>query len=111
MRVIGLGFQKDVTADALRAAIAAAGPAEAVAVPERRAGHPALVAQGVRVIGVPAASLRGVATQTTSPRIMEKFGCGSVAEAVALVATGGALVQARLVLGGVTYAVAEGEQE
>lgn len=111
MRVIGLGFQKDATAEALRCAIAAAGPADAVAVPERRAGHPALAAQGVRVIPVAARLLRGVATQTTSPRIMETFGCGSVAEAVALVATGGALVQARLVLNGVTYAVAEGGNE
>ncbi len=108
MRVIGLGFRSTTTAPALRAACAAFGPADIVAVPERRAGHPALKGLAIPVVTIPDVRLRGVATPAQSPRILALYGCGSVAEAMAITASGGSLIRGRRVTGGVTAALAEG---
>lgn len=106
MRVIGLGVSSKATAAEVRQALAAAGAVDLVATLEARAAHPALA--GMAVQALPEAALRGVATPTQSPRILARFGCGSVAEAAALVASRGTLVTPRQVLGAVTWALAEG---
>jgi len=107
MRVIGLGLASTATAADLARALAAAGPADAVALLAGREGHPALAQVAVPLRPVPEAAIRGIATPTQSPRILARFGCGSVAEALALVASGGALVAPRRCFGAVTWAVAE----
>lgn len=105
MRVIGLGLSSAATCGDLRAALAAAGPVDALAVLQSRADHPALA--DLPVTTLPETAIRGIATPTRSPRIMARFGCGSVAEALAIVASGGSLAHPRQVQGGVTWAVAE----
>lgn len=109
MRVIGLGLSSAATPDDLRTALAAAGPADALAVLQARADHPALA--GLAPTTLPETALRGVATPTRSPRILARFGCGSVAEALAVAASGGVLTHPRRVQGGVTWAVAEGGRQ
>lgn len=95
MKVAGLGFKKNVTLAALREALAAAGGADglaAMATVSDKADTEALrlLARqcGVPIKAVPADVLAGIATPTQSPRISEKFGTGSVAEAAALAAAG-----------------------
>lgn len=105
MRVIGLGLSSAATPGDLRAALAAAGPADALAVLQSRRGHPALA--GLIPTALPETAIRGIATPTRSPRILSRFGCGSVAEALAIVASRGVLTHPRRAQGGVTWAVAE----
>lgn len=105
MRVIGLGLSSAATCNDLRAALAAAGPADALAVLQSRADHPALT--GLTPAVLPETAIRNIATPTRSPRILARFGCGSVAEALAIAASQGVLTQPRRVQGGVTWAVAE----
>lgn len=105
MRVIGLGLSSAATRDDLRAALAAAGPADALAVLQSRADHPALA--DLTLTALPETAIRGIATPTRSPRILACFGCGSVAEALAVAACGGMLTHPRQIQGGVTWAVAE----
>ena len=109
MRVIGLGLSSAATPDDLRAALAAAGPADALAVLQSRANHPALA--GLAPTALPEAAIRGIATPTRSPRILARFGCGSVAEALAIAAGGAVLTHSRQIRGGVTWAVAEGDRQ
>lgn len=93
MRVAGFGFRGEATAGALKDAyVRAGGGADALATLEEKAEAPAFAEfarqEGLPVVAVAAEVVRGIATPTVSPRIMERFGTGSVAEAVALVAAG-----------------------
>lgn len=111
MRVIGLGLSSAATAAQLRAALLAAGPADLVAVLEIRATHPALadLPPGLlpALTTVPEAALRDIPTPSRSARVLNRFGTGSVAEALALHLSGGELVCPRQSLGSVTWAIAE----
>lgn len=120
MRVAGFGFRRNVTFASLLEALAAAGGAEGVTVVatvSEKAEFDALqrLAQelDVPVKAIPADALAGVATSTRSEFIETKFGTGSVAEAVALVAAGrhARLVSTRAVSQDrtATAAIAEGE--
>ena len=95
MKVAGLGFNKHVTLASLREALAAAGGPDglaAVATISDKADAEALkqLARecGVPIRAVPAGALASIHTPTQSEFIIEKFGTGSVAEAVALAAVG-----------------------
>ncbi|HMM10050.1 MAG TPA: cobalamin biosynthesis protein [Paracoccus solventivorans] len=112
MRVAGFGMNSRATLESLRAALAAAGPAEALAAlaaagptealaalggagpAEALAalpGHAAMVAELARALDLPlieVASVAGIPTPTQSPRSLAAHHTGSVAEAVALAAAG-----------------------
>ncbi|MCP3467737.1 cobalamin biosynthesis protein [Bradyrhizobium sp. CCGUVB23] len=122
MKVAGLGFKHDVTLAALREALLAAGGVEglaAVATVSDKADSPALKLLAgefdVPIKAISADMLAGIATPTQSKLIQEKFGTGSVAEAVALAAAGrGArLIATRVVSQDrtATAAIAEGDGE
>jgi cobalt-precorrin 5A hydrolase len=106
MKVAGFGFKRDVTLASMREALIAAGGPEglaAVATVTEKADEAALklLAQecNVLITAIPADALAGIATSTQSEFIKEKFGTGSVAEAVALMAAGprGRLISMRVV--------------
>ncbi|GAB1363856.1 hypothetical protein MASR1M32_30920 [Rhodobacter sp.] len=105
MRVIGLGLAGKATGAEVAQALTAAGPADAVAVLQGRAAHPALA--GVPLTALPESTLRGIATPTQSPRILARFGCGSVAEALAVAVSGGRITTTRQITGAVTWAIAD----
>jgi cobalt-precorrin 5A hydrolase len=66
-------------------------PALALALPAFRQTHPVvreLQAAGFGITLIPETALRDVATTTRSPRILDRYGTGSLAEACALVAAG-----------------------
>lgn len=90
--VAGLGFRAEVQADALAALLAAAQPMPThLAVLRQKsaasAAFQAFAAQAaLPVIPLDEADILGQQTVTFSPRIMARFGTGSVAEALALVA-------------------------
>ena len=120
MRVAGLGFRQGVEVAALREALDAAGGRDglvALATISDKAATGALVALagelGLPICNVAADRLGGVATATRSERIESRFGTGSLAEAVALVAAGrnARLVGARAVSQDrtATAAIAEGD--
>lgn len=93
MRVAGFGFRDGAEIAALRAALAAAGGnIQALAAVREKAETPvlrALAAElGVELIALPVGLLRGVETITHSPRMLARFGTGSLAEAAALCAAG-----------------------
>lgn len=100
MRVAGFGMNSRATLESLRAALAAAGPAEALAAlggagpAEALAAlpvHAAMVAELARALDLPlieVASVTGILTPTQSPRSLAAHHTGSVAEAVALAAAG-----------------------
>ncbi|MEW6642014.1 MAG: cobalamin biosynthesis protein [Pseudomonadota bacterium] len=122
MRVAGLGFRRDVTAAALREALAAAGGLTGLAAlatvgdKAEAAALKVLAGElGLPVRAVPADVLAGVPTVTQSDVIMARFGTGSVAEATALVAAGrhARLIAPRAISrdGMATAAIAEGEGE
>ena len=107
MRVIGLGLSSTATVAEVAHALSAAGSADGIAILSARAGHPALAEALLPLLPLPESAVRGVATPTQSLRIVARFGCGSVAEALALVASDGTLVTTRETCGGATWAVAE----
>jgi len=120
MRVAGLGFRQGVAVAALREALDAAGGPHglaALATISDKATTGALVALagelGLPIRNVAADRLGGIATATRSERIESRFGTGSLAEAVALVAAGrnARLVGARTVSQDrtATAAIAEGD--
>jgi cobalt-precorrin 5A hydrolase len=120
MRVAGLGFRQGVEIAALREALGAAGGhvgLSALATISDKAATGALVSLagelGLPIRAVPANMLTGVETSTRSERVAARFGVGSVAEAVALVAAGrnARLVSARVVSQDrtATAAIAEGD--
>lgn len=93
MRVAGFGFRSAVSAAALKEAyLRAGGGAEALAALAGKAEAPAFTdfaaGVGLPIVAVAPEAVAGIATPTYSARIMERFGTGSVAEAVALVAAG-----------------------
>lgn len=93
MRVAGFGFRAAATAASLRDAyLRAGGGADGLATIAGKAEAPAFAefarAEGLRVMPIAAEAISGIATPTQSDRIMARFGTGSVAEAVALVAAG-----------------------
>ncbi|MBV0892716.1 cobalamin biosynthesis protein [Paracoccus sp. Z118] len=100
MRVVGLGFRARASLGSIEELFRRLQviPALTLALPEFREEHPVvheLQALGFRVTLVPEAALNGLSTFTRSPRILARYGTGSLAEACALVAAGPA---ARLVL-------------
>ena len=122
MKVAGLGFRKDATFASLREALfAAGGPAglAAVATVSDKADAAALKLLAdecnLPIMPVSADLLATIATPTRSDLIMERFGTGSVAEAVALAAAGrnARLLSSRAVSRDrtATAAVAEGDGE
>ena len=122
MRIAGLGFKRDVTVASLREALQAAGGPKglaAFAVPSEKIETPALQMLArefdLPVRAVPAESFAGVVTLTQSEFVKARFGAGSVAEAVALLAAGrrSRLVSPRAVSKDrtATAAIAEGEGE
>lgn len=100
MRVAGFGMNTRATLGSLRAALAAAGPAEALAALDAAGpaealaalpAHAAMVAELARALDLPlieVASVAGILTPTHSPRSLAAHHTGSVAEAVALAAAG-----------------------
>lgn len=104
-RIAGLGLRASATAQDVAEALALIGGADAVATAWDRADHPALIT--LTVIAVDAAMLRAQATPTQSPRALERYGCGSLAEAAAMAC--GRLTSTRLIAaqGRVTVALAE----
>jgi cobalt-precorrin 5A hydrolase len=120
MRVAGLGFRQGVEVASLRDALDAAGGHHglaALATLGDKADTRALVALagelGLPIRTIPVDVLCGMETATRSDVIEAKFGVGSVAEAVALVAAGrnARLVATRVVSQDrtATVAIAEGE--
>jgi cobalt-precorrin 5A hydrolase len=118
MIVAGFGFRSGATLAALQDALARAGGPEGVthlATLAAKAGalEPLGKALGLPVVAVDAATLRGCGTLTRSSRVIDVFGTGSVAEAVALSAAGpgGRLQGPRVVSadGTATAAIAESE--
>lgn len=108
--IVGIGFRPGTPEPALRAALAEALPgATAVATIAPRAAALRRLTD-LPLHAIPADALRGVPTPTQSPRILALYGCGSLAEAAALVAAGpGArLAIPRRISHGVTWAAAEG---
>ncbi|QEO18706.1 cobalamin biosynthesis protein [Acetobacter vaccinii] len=95
MMVVGFGFRHAASIASLRSALAAAGGScglHAVAALAHKAKAPALRAlaeeMGLPIQALTAQSLAGIDTFTQSERIVARFGTGSVAEALALVAAG-----------------------
>jgi cobalt-precorrin 5A hydrolase len=120
MKVVGLGFKKDVTLASLREALLAAGGSEgltAVATVSEKADAEVLkqlaLECGVPIKAVAAEMLVGIDTPTQSKLVAEKFGTGSVAEAAALAAAGphARLIATRVVSQDrtATAAIAEGD--
>jgi cobalt-precorrin 5A hydrolase len=121
MRVAGLGFRHGVEIASLREVLDAAGGAgglAALATISGKADSEALVSLagelGLPIRTVAADRLAGVETATRSDIVEAKFGVGSLAEAVALIAAGR---NARLVVPRVvardrmaTAAIAEGDE-
>lgn len=120
MRVAGLGFRQGVKVAALREALDAAGGHHglgALATISDKAAASALVSLagelGLPIRTVAADMLSGIETATRSERVAARFGVGSLAEAVALVAAGrnARLVRSRMVSRDrtATAAIAEGD--
>jgi cobalt-precorrin 5A hydrolase len=119
MRVVGLGLRAAASLEGVGALLRQLqiSPPLTLALPAFRQAHPVvsrLQAAGFRIVPIPEAVLQGVSTPTRSPRILARFGTGSLAEACALVAAGpGArLVQPRVISadGCVTAALAQAER-
>lgn len=105
MIVAGIGLRKDATVESLRSAMALAGAdsATAIATPDDKADHPALVALAAElklpIVRVSHDDLVAQDTQTQSKLVAQKRGTGSVAEAAALAAAGqGATLKAARVV-------------
>ncbi|WP_347311942.1 cobalamin biosynthesis protein [Defluviimonas sp. SAOS-178_SWC] len=122
IRVLGIGCRGGATEAALRDAAEKAlsrapGAVDRLATLKERAETAAVLgfsaSEGLEVVALDEAALRGCPTTTRSARIKARFGTGSVAEAAALVAAGpGArLCCARQIStdGTVTAAIAEGD--
>ena len=111
MRVAGIGFRAAAGAASVRDALGGA-EVDALATLARKAPALRALLPDLPVIGVEEAELAGVATPASSPRIAERFGTGSLAEAAALLAAGpGArLIVTRRISGDgmATAAIAEG---
>jgi cobalt-precorrin 5A hydrolase len=122
MRVAGIGFRKEATIEAVLAAIDAALAAhglsrvdlDLIAAHEAKSSETAFGAAyllGKTLVVVPASAVKNMPTPTRSDRVVELFGAGSLAEAVALAAAGkGArLLGPRTATPLATCAIAEGQ--
>ncbi len=97
--VVGIGFRENASAqsigEALAAAVEQAGSAASmIAVPEDKAGHPALCAAAL-LAGLPIKKVSIYAMRRADPRVptrsgavLQRRGVGSVCEAAALAAAG-----------------------
>lgn len=116
MRVAGFGFRPAATTAALAEVLAraGAGAADALATAPDKAGAPA-IRQLAADLGLPllAVEVAGIATPTQSPRVIARYGTGSLAEAAALaaLAPGARLLGLRTqsLDGMATCAIAEGD--
>ncbi len=93
MRVAGIGFRPDAPDASLREAVSlAGGNADAIATAAEKADAPqarALAeALGAPLCAVAPADLERQKTLTNSPRVVARFGTGSLAEASALAVAG-----------------------
>jgi cobalt-precorrin 5A hydrolase len=93
MRVAGIGFRGAATLASLKdALLRAGGDADALATADAKARAPvmqALAAElGLSIRAIDRQSLGAEVTLTQSPKVAERFGAGSVAEAAALAAAG-----------------------
>ncbi len=110
VRVAGIGLNARATREGVAEVLARLGPSDRLATVSAKAARlAALAGRAVQAVD----DLRGVPTPTHSPRVLDRFGTGSVAEACALRVAGRG---ARIVIpritsacGTVTGAVAEGE--
>jgi cobalt-precorrin 5A hydrolase len=104
MRIAGIGCRPGTPPEILAAVVLAAS-ADAIATIPARAAELRPVAS---LLNLPLrlVEVAGIPTPTQSPRILEAFGTGSVAEAAAI-AAGGRLTEFRRALGPVTIAIAE----
>lgn len=121
MKFVGIGFRGAATVaslqDALDRAVAASGGAapDGLATEAAKSREPVFrsfaASCGMPGLGVAQADMAMVLTQTQSPRVLDRFGTGSLAEAAALVAAGpdATLIVARVVSkdGMATAAIAE----
>ena len=119
MRAVGLGLRAAANLEGvqdlfLRMQVM---PPLTLAVPAFRQTHPVvadLQAAGFKLVPIPEAMLLCVSTPTRSPRILARFGTGSLAEACAIIAAGpGArLVEPRVISADrcVTAALAQSER-
>ncbi|WP_090844453.1 cobalamin biosynthesis protein [Paracoccus alkenifer] len=88
MRVAGFGMNSRATIASLRAALAAAGPADTLAALPDHAAEVAALARALDLPLITVASVAGIPTLSQSPRSLAAHHTGSVAEAVALAAAG-----------------------
>ena len=104
MRIAGIGCRPGTPAEVLAAVIMGAGADALATIPAR---EPEL-RPVARLLDLPLhlVAVAGIVTPTQSPRVLEAFGTGSIAEAAAI-AAGGRLIQPRRAFGPVTIAIAE----
>lgn len=100
MRIVGLGLRTGASLASLEGLFHGLQVTTdlPLAIPVFRQSHPAiqqLQMRGHSIIPIPEAALRCASTPTRSPRILARYGAGSIAEACALVAAGPA---ARIIL-------------
>ncbi|SIS59320.1 cobalamin biosynthesis protein [Phaeovulum vinaykumarii] len=88
MKVAGIGFRAGTPAEAVRAALGGLEGVDALVTLEARAAALTAMRLGPPVRALPEAAIRGIETPTQSPRLLSRFGTGSVAEALALAALG-----------------------
>ena len=108
MRIAGIGCRPGTPPEILAAVIMGAGAAALATIPAREAE----LRPVATLLNLPLhlVEVAGVATPTRSPRVLDTFGTGSVAEAAAIAASrdrGGRLIQPRQAFGPVTIAIAE----
>lgn len=91
MIAAGFGFQSAASTDALRDALSRAAQGRAVhcvATARGKAAAPLAALAGALAVPLRAVPVAEVPTPTQSPASLARYGCGSVAEAAALVAAG-----------------------
>ena len=93
MIIAGFGFRAGATKESLKNAYdRLGGGADAFAVPKDKAGALCIrqlaAEEDVRVIAIDPEVMESIETPTQAPRVIEKRGTGSVAEACALAAVG-----------------------
>lgn len=93
-RVAGIGCRADAPLSSLREVVAMVGCCDALATLESRAltVRPLAQALNLPLILIAPEAIHGISTPTRSPRILARFGTGSVAEALALVAMPGSQI-------------------
>ncbi|MBU2956193.1 cobalamin biosynthesis protein [Paracoccus sp. 1_MG-2023] len=105
MRIAGIGCRPGTPPAAIATALNRAGGADLLAGIAERAPELQAAAQALS-LPLRLVAVAGIATPTQSPRILDLFATGSVAEAAAI-AAGGRLLGPRIACGPVTIAIAE----